>query len=184
MFSRQLGVVTLALVLSAGTARGQGDSRQATNGHWGAAKPGPMSLVDTHDGLAAQFRRLADAATGASATSADRQAFARFVRAAVVPQLKVESVTLFTVFDSLVGGGYAVPATLFDLDAIGYLVKDVERSASGKDRVAFETRAYALGWALDGYFTKVQLLVLPVLRTRLSGDALSAIEARFEESPR
>jgi hypothetical protein len=183
MFTRQMSRMALALMLGAATAQAQGDSKHVTKGGSVALKPALSSLVSTHDELAAQFRRLAESATGAAARSADREALARFVRTAVVPQLTRESVTLFTAFDSLVGGGYAVPATLFDLDAISFLVKEVERTAGG-DRITFETRAYALSWALDGYFTKVQLLVLPVLRARLTGSALTTIETRVEASPR
>lgn len=179
MFTRQLYLTTLALVLGAGAAQGQ-ETGQSTKGGSAVLQPSLTFLVATHDDLAAQFRRLAGAATGATAKTADRQALARFVRTAIVPQLKIESVELFTAFDSLVGGGYAVPATLFDLDAIEFLIKEIERTAGGGDRVAFETRSYALSMALDGYFTKVQLLVLPVLNARLGRPALSAALTRLE----
>jgi hypothetical protein len=134
-----------------------------------AARPSLTSLRATHDGLAAQFRRFTEAATGAAATSADRQALAQFVRTAIVPQLKLESDELFTPFDSLVGGGYAVPATLFELDAISDLAKEIERTAVSDDRAVFATRSYALRVMLECYFTKVQVLVLPVLNERLAG---------------
>lgn len=180
MFSRQLPLIALALVIGAGTTRGQGAGQHSTRGGSVALKPSLTSLVATHDGLAAEFRRLTVAATGAAAKSADRQALARFVGKAVVPQLTTESFVLFTTFDSLVGGGYAVPATLFDLDAISLLVQEIERTAGAGDRIAFESRNYALSVALEGYFTKVQLLVLPVLHARLSGAALSAVATRLE----
>lgn len=179
MFSRQFRLIALVLVLGAGIAA-QATGQQASSGGSVALTPSLVSLVATHDGLAEQFRRLALAATGAGAKTPDRQALARFVRKAVVPLLTTESFVLFTAFDSVVGGGYAVPATLFDLDAISFLVKEVERTASGGDRVTFETRTYALSVALDGYFTKVHQLVLPVLNTRLSGTALSAVVNRLE----
>ena len=178
MFTRQFHLITLALVLGAGAAQAQ-ETGQSTKGGSVALQPSLTSLVATHDDLAAQFRRLAVAATGTAARTADRQALARFLRAAIVPQLKTESYTLFPVFDSLVGGGYAVPATLFDLDAIELLIKEIERTAGG-DRVAFDTRSYALSVALDGYFTKVQLLVLPVLNERLGGAALSGVLNRLQ----
>jgi hypothetical protein len=177
MFTQQLHLITLALVIGAGAAQGQG---QITSGGSAALQPSLVSLRTTHDGLAAQFRRLAAAATGPTAQAADRQALARFVRHTIVPQLQSESFELITAFDSLVGGGYAVPATLFDLDAIGYLIKEIERTAGGGDRITFETRSYALSVALEGYFTKMQLLVLPVLNARLGGPALSTALTRLE----
>ena len=179
MFTRQLYLISLALVLGAGAAQAQ-EAGQSTKGGSVALQPSLTSLVATQDKLAAQFRRLAVAATGTSAQAAERRALARFLRTAVVPQLTVEGLELFTAFDSLVGGGYAVPATLFDLDAIEFLIKEIERTAGHSDRVAFNERAYALSVALDGYFTKVQLLVLPVLNARVGGTALSTALTRLE----
>ena len=180
MFTRQLHLITLALVLGAGTALAQGDGQQSTRGGSVALKPSLTPLVASHDALAERYRGLTAAATGATAKAADRQALARFVRTAIVPRLTIESFTLFTAFDSIVGGGYAVPATLFDLDAIALLVKEIEHVAGAGDRIAFETRNHALSWALDGYFTKVHQLVLPVLNSRLSGTALSAVVHRLD----
>lgn len=180
MFPRQLRILALTLVLSAGAAQAQEYSKQIAKGGAVALQPSIVSLAETHEGLAAQFRRLGETATGATARAADRQALVRFVRTAIVPQLKIESVVLFTAFDSIVGGGYAVPATLFDLDAINSLVKETERTTGDSARYAFNERTYALSIALEGYFTKVELLVLPVLNQRLSGQALSAVFSRLE----
>lgn len=180
MFTQRFQFITLTLVLGAAVAQGQGVGQQSTAGGSVALKPSVTTIVSTHDGLAAEYRRLTDAATGTAAKATDRHALAHFLRAAIAPQLQAESFELFTAFDSVVGGGYAVPATLFDLDAIGFLVKEIERTASGEDRTTFATRSYALSVALEGYFTKVQLLVLPVLKDRLSGPALEAVLARVE----
>jgi hypothetical protein len=173
MFARQLQLFTLALVLGAVTAQGQG---VAQKGGSVSLTPNAAGLVTTHDGLAAQFRRLTQAATGATAKASDRAALASFVRGKVVPQINQEVAVLFPVFDSIVGGGYAVPATLFDLDAVSYLVKELERTAANGDRTAFETRTFALGLSLETYFTKVQLLVLPVLNERLGEAASQRLE--------
>lgn len=171
MFARQLRLLTLALVLGAVAAQGQEVTHDSKGGSV-SLTPNAATLVTRHDELAAQFRRLAQAATGSAAHASDREELARFVRGTIVPQLSKEMQVLFPTFDSIVGGGYAVPATLFDLDLVSYLVKELERTATDEDGAAFETRAYALSIALEGYFTKVQLLVLPVLKERLGPKAL------------
>lgn len=179
MFARQLRLLTLALVFGTVSAQGQGVG-QASKGGSVSLTPNAAALVTTHDGLAAQFRRLTQAATGSTAKASDRDALARFVRAKVVPQITQEVIVLFPTFDSIVGGGYAVPATLFDTDVVSYLVKELERTAANRDRAAFETRSFALGLSLENYFTKVQLLVLPVLNERLGATALGATLNRLD----
>lgn len=180
MFIRSAVTVALALAITAGGASGQGAKNQSTKGGSVALSASLAAVVTTHDGLAAQFRRLAAAATATSASARERQAVSRFVRASVVPQLETESVVLYPVFDSVIGGGYAVAANLFDLDAIGFLVKESERTASG-GRADFDARLYALSTALETYFTKTQLLVLPVLNDRLSGAELASVLARLAD---
>ena len=177
MFTRTTVVFGLALVLGAGVARAQ--SGQTTLGGSVARTAHFTSLVATHDDLAVRFRRLAQAAINSHSTTIERQALGRFIQSDIVPRLKVESVALYTAFDSIVGGGYAVPATLFDLDAIAFLVKEVDRTATG-DRAEFAARVYALSAALESYFTKTQLLVLPVLEERLNAAGVNAVLARLE----
>ena len=175
MFARQIRLLALTLVFGAVAAQGQAGG-QTSKGGAVSLTPNAAGLVTTHDGLAAQFRRLTQAATGATAKASDRTALASFVRGKVVPQINQEVAALFPTFDSIVGGGYAVPATLFDLDAVSYLVKELERTAANGDRAAFETRTFALGLSLETYFTKVQLLVLPVLNERLGEAAFQRLE--------
>jgi hypothetical protein len=180
MFIRIAVPIALALAVGAGSALSQGAQRQSTRG--GSVELGSSlaALTTTHDGLAARFRQLGAKATAANATVTDRQALARFVRAEVVPHLEIESVALFPAFDSIIGGGYAVPATLFDLDAISFLIQEVERTAT-VSAVDFGARVYALSSALETYFTKTQLLVLPVLHERLKGPALDTVLARLAD---
>jgi hypothetical protein len=179
MSTRQLGTITLVAILGATALPAQGARERGGKGVVAVA-PTLATLVETHDGLASRFRQLSAAATRAGAPRAARRSLASFVRAEIVPQLEIESVVLYPVFDSIAGGGYAVPATLFDLDAIGFLVKEIERTAGTADRAAFEARAYALSHALEAYFTKLQLLVVPVLHERLGEPALRTMLARLE----
>ena len=176
---RYLKVLTLALVLGAAVAQGQEAGRISSGGAVSLA-PTSASLVTAHDRLAAEFRRLAEAAIGPEATAEDREAISRFVRRMIEPRLRKESWSLFPTFDSIVGGGYAVPANLFDLDGVSYLVKEIERTTATGERAAFETRLYALSVALESYFTKVQLLVVPVLKERLGETALGALAGEVE----
>lgn len=180
MSMKHLPLLALALTLGAAS----GGAQRGTAGGSVALQPSLESLPALHDELAAEFRRLADAATAASATARERVALARFVRQTIVPRLKTESFALITAFDSVVGGGYAVPATLFDLDAIGFLVREIERTAGGGSPATFNERAYALSVGLEGYFTKMDVLVLPVLRQRLTGQPLSAVVERLDRRPR
>lgn len=182
MNARHLSLLTAALTVAALAAAGASAQRVSAGGSVDV-RPGLAFLVDTHDSLAAQFRRLADAATAPGAVTAERQALARFVRGAISPVLQRESFELMPVFDSVVGGGYAVPATLLDLDGIAFLVRELERTAGGSDRVSFNERAYALSIALEGHYTKVDLLIVPVLRDRLSPVGLRALAARLEGQP-
>lgn len=177
---RQFRLLTLALMFGALPAQGQ-EGNRASQGGAVALAPTAASLVSAHDRLAAEFRRLAEAAIGPTATAEQRQAITRFLRTQIEPRLRKESWSLFPTFDSLVGGGYAVPANLFDLDGVSFLVKEIERTAASGERVAFETRLYALSVALESYFTKVQLLVLPVLKDRLGESALAAVVGELEQ---
>jgi hypothetical protein len=179
MSTRTAVTITLALAIGAGGALAQG-AQQGTKGGSVALTASLATLVTEHDVLAAEFRRVVAAASSARATGTERAAVGRFVRTAVVPQLEIESVVLYPAFDSIVGGGYAVPANLFDLDAIAFLVKEAERTATGA-RAEFDARVYALSTALETYFTKTQLLVLPVLNDRLSGTGLASVVARLAE---
>ena len=176
---RHMRLLTLALVLGAASAQGQEAGRNSSGGAV-SLTPTAGSLVSAHDRLAAEFRRLADAAIGPAATTEHRQAITRFLRTKIEPRLRKESWSLFPTFDSIVGGGYAVPANLFDLDGVSYLVKEIERTTATGERAAFETRLYALSVALESYFTKVQLLVVPVLKERLGETALGTIEGELE----
>jgi hypothetical protein len=136
-------------------------------------QPSLTAVAATHDELAAKFRRLAGAAIEVTASTAARLSLATFVRKNIMPRLDTESMVLFPAFDSIIGGGYAVPANLFELDGIAFLVQEVERTAAyGAE---FGARVYALSHALEGYFTKTELLVLPVLKDRLSAGQLQAV---------
>jgi len=177
MFARHTLILGLALVFGAGNARAQ--AGQSTRG--GSVARSLTSLVATHDDLAVRFRRLASAAINAHSTATERAALGRFVRAEILSRLTVEASVLYPAFDSIIGGGYAVPATLFDLDGIWFLVKEIERTASASDRIEFVSRAYALSTALETYFTKTQLLVLPVLEQRLNAAGLNAVVTRLEQ---
>jgi len=182
MNTRHTLVIGLALVVTAGIARAQGG--HSTTGGSIAIVRGPTltALVASHDDLSARFRRLASAATNPTSTAVERQAFGRFIRSEVLSRLSTEVSVLYPAFDSVVGGGYAVPATLFDLDGISFLTKEVERTATGNDRVEFVSRAYALSTALETYFTKTELLVLPVLEERLDlvrlNEVVTSVERR------
>ncbi len=163
-------LMALALLAGAGSVHAQGAELAQRAG---ASQPNYVSLVTTLDGLAAQYRGLAATATGVNATTADRRALAKFVRLEIVPQLKTDIVDLYTTFDSLVGGGYAVPATLVDLDAIDALSKEVAATALTRNRAQFDVRAYALSQLLDNYFAKTQMLVLPFVIERTQGALVS-----------
>jgi len=172
-------LLALALLVGAASARGQGT--QFARGGALIVRPSLAYTATTLDRLAIDYRRLAATATAPYATTVERQALARFVRAEIVPQLKVDIAGLYVTFDSLVGGAYAVPATLFDLDAIDLLSKDVARSAKSDNREAFNARTYALSTALEGYFAKTQLLVLPMVNDRLNGTALISVAPHWVE---
>jgi hypothetical protein len=176
---RHLRLLTLTLVLSAVSAQGQGVGQSSKGGSVSLA-PNASALVTKHDDLAAQYRRLTQAAIGTNGKASDREALVRFVRSRVLPQITQEVLVLIPTFDSLVGGGYAVPATLFDLDGVSYLVKELERNPANLDRAKFETLTFALGLAFENYFTKVELLVLPVLNKQLGATALSAALSRLD----
>lgn len=171
MSSRHI-VLVLAL---AGVVSGlRAQTSRSSNGGSVALRAGVASLVTAHDSLAARFRRLVTSATAPGASPSARQAVVTFVRAEIEPQLSRESIALFPTFDSIIGGGYAVPATLLDLDGIAFLAQEVARTA-GASRGDFEARLYALSSALESYFTKTDLLVLPVLHERLGSVALTAV---------
>jgi hypothetical protein len=175
MNTRHTLVIGLALVFAAGIARAQG-GHSTKGGSIAVARTASLTdLVASHDDLSARFRRLASAATNPTSTAVERQAFGRFIRADILSRLATEVSVLYPAFDSLVAGGYAVPATLFDLDGISFLTKEVERTATGNDRVEFVSRAYALSVALESYFTKTELLVLPVLEERLDVARLNGV---------
>ena len=162
--------IALALLAGAGSARGQG--AQFMPGGAVVVRPSLAYVAANLDSLSIQYRQFAATAAGPFATLADRQAYARFVRSAIVPQLKVDIAGLYVTFDSLGGGAFAVPAALFDLETIDLISKDVERSAGSDTRELFNARAYALNAVLQGYFAKTQLLVLPMVADRLTKAAL------------
>jgi hypothetical protein len=182
MNTRHTLIIGLALVLTAGIARAQGGHSTKGGSIAVVRTPTLTALVASHDDLSARFRRLATAAINPTSTAVERQAFGRFVRSDVLSRLSTEVSVLYPTFDSLVGGGYAVPAVLFDVDGISFLTKEVERTASGSDRVEFVSRAYALSAALESYFTKTELLVLPVLEERLDlvrlNEVFNSVERR------
>ena len=138
-------------------------------------EPSFARAAATLDSMSSQYRRLAATATAPSAKKADRQELARFVREEIVPRLKEDIAGLYVTFDSLGGGAYAVPATLFDLDAIDMMSKDVQRSATANVREVFNTRTFALSSALEGYFAQTQMLVLPFVTDRLAKAAMMAL---------
>jgi hypothetical protein len=173
-------VIGLASVVIAGIARAQG-GHSIKGGSVAVARTATLTaLVATHDDLSARFRRLASAAVNPTSTAVERQAFGRFVRAEVFPQLSSEVSVLYPAFDSVLAGGYAVPAALFDLDGVSFLTKEVERTATGKDHAEFVARAFALSTALEAYFTKTELLVLPVLEEKLDIARLHEVVTQLE----
>jgi hypothetical protein len=170
-------VIAWALVIGAGSAHAQAVSFK--QGGAVVIRPSLAYIAATRDTLSDQYQQIAATAAARYATAADRQAFARFVRTAIMPQLRGDVAELYVTFDSLGGGGYAVPSALFDLETIDVLSKDVERSAATDTRDVFNARAFALNAVLQGFFAKTQLLVFPLVHDRQTKAALLSAAPQF-----
>jgi hypothetical protein len=136
-------------------------------------------VFDAHEQLATRFRTLWSAATGPRSSVHDRVSFLAFLHRELITQLDREGLVLYPKFDSLTTGSYATTAALFDRAVIGRLIHELGDSVAYRDSTVFKARSYALAVALEGYFTKTEFLVLPVVHDRLSASDVEELLARL-----
>jgi hypothetical protein len=142
-----------------------------------APVPSAIALLGAeHDRLIAEFGRLRDGSLARSATIRVRREFVQFLKTDLLPYLHGSGVVLYVAADSVAKiGGYATVAALFEREAIARQVDEISKAAGASDSDAFRSRTAALGALLDNYFTKEQLLILPILGQRLSESELRAL---------
>ncbi|HEX9705189.1 MAG TPA: hypothetical protein VGA20_08090 [Gemmatimonadales bacterium] len=171
--------VTLALFAGIGDAQQQALARYPGAEALAGARVTFAPVFAAHEQIATRFRSVWDAAIAPRATVTDRVSFLGFVRFELIAQLDREGSVLYPVFDSLTDGVYATTAALLDRQAIGRLFQELGDSASYRDLTEFKARSFALAAVLESYFTKTELLVLPVVREKLSESGIQALLARL-----
>jgi hypothetical protein len=129
-----------------------------------------------HDRLNTEYARLRDGSLARSATVRVRREFVEFLKADLLPYLHGSGVVLYVAADSVAKiGGYATVAALFEREAIARQVDEIGKAAGESSSDAFRSHTAALGALLENYFTKEQLLILPILGQRLSEGELRAL---------
>ncbi len=172
MFAKRLLILTGLVAISS-----QAVAQIRSTGVVTPSVPSAIALLGAeHERLNTEFARLRDGALAASATIRARREFVRFLRGDLLPYLHGSGVVLYVVADS-VGriGGYATVAALFEREAIAREVEELGKAAGGSNSGAFRSHTAVLAALLDNYFTKEQLLILPILGQRLSEAELRAL---------
>jgi hypothetical protein len=161
------------------------------------------TVYDAHEQMAVRFHDSWTAAIHSRAGVTERGALIDMLREEVLPELYREGIMLYPAFDSLTNGTYASTAALYDRGTIARLVNELgavhQRIASRpqgvwsalvnfrqtfRDVVEFQALSHAVAVALESYYTKTDLWVLPALHQLPGGRAvLAQITPRTRPAP-